>query len=171
MKADIRTSKLCKGSEKMNRDGLGELILHSTDSMYRVAKIILGDDEDCKDAISEAIVHAYEKLHTLQYDNYAKTWLMRILMNECYQLLRKRKPYVVLEECETEAVEPKEDYSELYQALKKLPEKLRVAVALYYIEGYKVKEIAAILHSTQTAVKKRLARGREALKQYLSEDE
>ena len=61
--------------------------------------------------------------------------------------------------------------STLYQALKKLPEKLRVAVVLHYIEGYKVKEIAAILHSTQTAVKKRLARGREALKQYLSEDE
>ena len=171
MKADIRISKLRKGSEQMNRDSLGELILRSTDSMYRVAKTILGDDEDCKDAISETIVHAYEKLHTLQYETYAKTWLMRILMNECYQLLRKRKPYVALEDWETEAVQSKEDYSELYQALKKLPEKLRIAVVLYYIEGYKVKEIAAILHSTQTAVKKRLARGREALKQYLSDDE
>lgn len=170
MKADIRISKLRKGSEQMNRDSLGELILRSTDSMYRVAKTILGNDEDCKDAISETIVRAYEKLHTLQYETYAKTWLMRILMNECYQLLRKRKTYVALEDCEAEAVQSKDDYSELYQALKKLPEKLRVAVVLYYIEGYKVKEIAAILHSTQTAVKKRLARGREALKQYLSDD-
>ena len=52
--------------------------------MYRIAKSLLYNDADCADAIQEAIVKAFAKLHTLKDDSYAKTWLIRIVMNECY---------------------------------------------------------------------------------------
>ncbi len=59
--------------------------------MYHVAKTLLYRDADCADAIQETIVKAFSKLHTLKSDAYAKTWLTRILINECYTVIRKEK--------------------------------------------------------------------------------
>ena len=57
--------------------------------MYHIAKSLLYNDADCADAIQEAIVKAFAKLHTLKDDSYAKTWLIRIVMNECYAIREK----------------------------------------------------------------------------------
>ena len=84
----------------MTKENLGELILNSENQLYTTAKIILGNDEDCADAISETIVKAFEKRETLKKENYAKTWLIRILINECYSLLRRQKKYVSMETTE-----------------------------------------------------------------------
>lgn len=65
--------------------------------MYRVAKSLLYNDADCADAIQDAIVTAFAKLHTLKNDKYAKTWLVRILINECYKTMRREKKLVSLD--------------------------------------------------------------------------
>ena len=72
----------------MKKEQLGELIIASEETMYRVAKSLLYNDADCADAIQEAIVKAFSKLHTLKEDTYAKTWLIKIVMNECYAIMR-----------------------------------------------------------------------------------
>lgn len=59
--------------------------------MYHIAKSLLYNDADCADAIQEAIVKAFSKLHTLKDDSYARTWLIRIVMNECYAIMRREK--------------------------------------------------------------------------------
>ena len=114
----------------MTKENLGELILNSENQLYATAKIILGNDEDCADAISETIVKAFEKRETLKKENYAKTWLIRILINECYSLLRRQKKYVTMETTEIpERKQPeKTDYSELYQAVSELKEELKLPV-------------------------------------------
>ena len=63
----------------MKKEQLGELIIASEETMYRVAKSLLYNDADCADAIQEAIVKAFSKLHTLKEDTYAKTWLIKIV--------------------------------------------------------------------------------------------
>ena len=143
----------------MTREQLGSLIIASEDTMYRVAKTLLRSDADCGDAIQETIVKAFSKIHTLRSDALGKTWLIRILINECYTIMRKEKRFVSLEEYPQEetAVET-EDYSELYEALGRLPEEARLCVTLYYMEGYSVKEIASLLKLTESDVKSRLAR-------------
>lgn len=149
----------------MNKEQLGELILASSDSMYHVAKTLLRNDADCSDAISETIVKAFEKLHTLQNDRYGKTWLIRILINECYMTMRREKRLIYLEDCPSEEKTAEgEDYSDLYQAVSKLPQEMRICVTLYYMEGYSLKEIAALLEVTEGAVKSRLSRARKRLK-------
>ena len=156
----------------MKREGLGELILSSQETMYRVAKTLLPQDEDCADAIQEAIVKAFAGLHTLRSDRYAKTWLIRIVINECYAILRKRRNLVSLEEhpWEAPAVSAREEYSELYEAISRLDEHTRLAVALYYLEGYSVRETAAVLDVTENVVKKRLMRARQQLRADLMEE-
>lgn len=154
----------------MTKEELGTLILNSERQLYSTAKTILINDQDCADAIQETIVKAFSKIGTLRNDKYAKTWLIRILINECYTLLRKSSKFVSLEgmsemtEIETDQ---RTDYSDLYRAVNSLKE----AVILYYIEDFNIKEIAQILEITEGAVQKRLARARGKLKRNLQESE
>ena len=136
----------------MTKEELGTLILNSERQLYSTAKTILINDQDCADAIQETIVKAFSKIGTLRNDKYAKTWLIRILINECYTLLRKSSKLVSLEgmsemtEIETDQ---RTDYSDLYRAVNSLKEELR----------------------TEGAVQKRLARARGKLKRNLQESE
>lgn len=154
----------------MTKEELGTLILNSERQLYSTAKTILINDQDCADAIQETIVKAFSKIGTLRNDKYAKTWLIRILINECYTLLRKSSKLVSLEgmsemtEIETDQ---RTDYSDLYRAVNSLKE----AVILYYIEDFNIKEIVQILEITEGAVQKRLARARGKLKRNLQESE
>lgn len=153
----------------MKKEQLGKLIIASEDTLYHVAKTLLHSDADCADAIQEAIVKAFTNLHTLRKDSYAKTWLVRIVINECYAIMRKQKNIVSLEEYQNQEAVWREDYSELYEAIRKLPEETRICVTLYYLEGYSVKETAKILEVTESAVKNRLARARAKLRDELEQ--
>ncbi len=154
----------------MTKEELGELIMREQEGFYRIAKTVIYEDCDVGDALSEAIVKAFANLDTLKRDRYAKTWFVRILINECYNILNKRNRLVYVDEEELKASEkPQEssDYSELYLALEELPKEQRLCIALYYMEGYSVKEIASMTESTVSAVKNKLLRGRKKLKELL----
>ena len=125
---------------------------------------MLSSDADCADAIQEAIVKAFTNLHTLRQDSYAKTWLIRILINECYAFMRREKRVVSLEEYQYQETVEQKDYSDLYEAVRQLPEKIRICVTLYYLKGYSVKETAKILGISESAVKNRLARARARMR-------
>lgn len=158
----------------MTKEQLGTLILDSERQLYSTAKTILADDHDCADAIQETIVKAFSKIGTLRNDKYAKTWLIRILINECYTFLRKSSKLVSMEgmsEMAETNSDKNADYSELYKALNSLKEELRLPVILYYIEDFNIKEIAQILEISEGAVQKRLARARGKLKRDLQESE
>ena len=156
----------------MTKEQLGNLILDSERQLYSTAKTILFCDQDCADAIQETIVKAFSKIDTLKNDKYARTWLIRILLNECYNLVRRSSKFISLENLkdrqEMNAEEAK-DYSELYAAVNSLKEELRLPVILYYIEDFSVREIAQILEISEGAVQKRLARARGKLRQELQE--
>lgn len=154
----------------MTKEQLGNLIITSEDAMYHVAKTLLRSDADCADAIQEAIVKAFASFQTLRRDAYAKTWLIRIVINECYAIMRREKKLVPLEDytAEEEAAE-RADYSDLYEALSHLAEEIRLTVTLYYMEGYSVREIAALMDTTESAVKNRLARARDKMRKELAD--
>ena len=153
----------------MTNEEFAKIATDTAEVMYRVSKSILKRDEDCEDAVHEAIVKAFSKLYSLKNDSFAKTWLIRIVINECYAILRKRKREIYREEITEEEAE-KQDYSELYTALNRLPADYRVTIVLYYIEGYSVSETADILKVSEGTVKSRLSRGRKKLRNFLEED-
>ncbi len=150
---------------QLNKDAFVEKVLEAESTLYHVSKSILIHDEDCEDAVQNAILKAYNKLDTLKKEEYFKTWLIRILINECYSLKRKKHPIVSYEEYfEYAKAKDKEDYSELYFAIRQLPNRIRITIVLYYVEGYSVEEIKQILKIPSGTVKSRLARGRKLLK-------
>ncbi|MCQ2517862.1 MAG: sigma-70 family RNA polymerase sigma factor [Lachnospiraceae bacterium] len=161
------TIKLVKLAKKQDKDAFTELIKGHMQDMYKVGLAILMNDEDVADAIGDTILACYEKLNTLKEDKYFKTWLTRILINNCYAILDKRKPLTDLEEWEEPSVS--DDYNlELKEALSSIDEKYRAVITLYYVEELSTAEIAKLLDIPKSTVTTRLQRGREALAAYYS---
>lgn len=149
----------------MNKDTFIDNVLKAESTLYHVSKSILIHEQDCEDAVQGAILKAYNKLNTLKKEEYFKTWLVRILINECYSLKRKEYSQVSYEEYfESAKADDKKDYSELYFAIQNLPERIRITIVLHYVEGYSVEEIKRILEIPEGTVKSRLATGRKLLK-------
>lgn len=154
----------------MDKKAFGSLVMANEKQLYRIARSILKRDEDCADAAQEAITKGFEKLHTLRKDAYAKTWLIRILIHECYRIAEKREREASYEEKWESRVSQKADYSGLYEALLQLAPEFRVVVVLYYVEGFSVEEISNMLDIPHGTVKSRLYRGREKLRELLTEE-
>lgn len=164
----------------MDKEEFAQLVLEATDTMYRVSKSILKRDTDCEEAVSQAIVNAFEHLDSLKKPQYAKTWLIRIVMNECFRISKNNKREQCYEEdviCIGEWKESydiayqKNDYSDLYEALQAIPQIYRTALVLYYMEECSMPEIARIENTSVASVKMRLSRGRKMLKQRLREQD
>ena len=130
----------------MNKEQFTAEVLKAEKSLYHIAKSILKNDEDCADAMQNAILAAYKS----------------------YQLLRNRREQVSYEDyMAKQKAEDSTRYSELYLAVQELSEKYRIPFVLHYVEGYSVKEIAQILSLTESAVKVRLHRARNLMKERL----
>ena len=152
----------------MTKEQFSAKILAMERSLYRVAKSLLRNDEDCADAIQNAILKAYGKLHTLKNEEYFKTWVTRIVINESYAILRANKRLVSYEEymSDEQAVE-EEEYSPVFEEITKMKEKYRIPFVLHYVEGYTTAEIAKMLSLSEGAVKTQLFRARNQLKAQL----
>ena len=153
----------------MDDEAFARAIVALTDTLYRVSSSQLRQRADQEDAVQECLRRAWEKRRTLREERYLKTWLIRILINECRNIQRRGARIVPFDEVPEREFHRKENYSDLYKAVMTLPEEQRIAVALYYMEGYTVREIASMEGTTQSAVKNRLLRARRTLKTLLGD--
>lgn len=163
----IQNSKdwLVHKAKSRDPDAFTELMQTYTKDMYKVAISILMNDEDAADAIQETILTCWEKIEMLKYNQYFKTWLIRILINNCYDIRKVREKIITMEGFEEPSAEDAYNL-ELKEALSKLDEKYRIVMMLFYAEGYRIREIAKLLNISQSTVQTRLDRGRKKLKDY-----
>ncbi len=150
----------------MDKQQFTAAVLEAEPTLYRVAKTMLGSDADCADAAQQAILRAWEQLGTLRRPQYFKTWLTRILINECTSILRLRQRFAPYEPEQAEAIAAPvpDDHNDLYAALAALDEKYRLPVTLYYLEGFRTREIAGMLGIPEGTVKSRLNTARGQLR-------
>lgn len=140
-------------------------------NIYRVARGILSNEHDIEDAIQNTIIKAYEKINTLKKNEFFRTWLVRILINECNEIIRMNKRVVSINESNHE-----ERYNDCYEnidltkAINSLSEELRVTTVLFYFEDMSIKDIASILNIPNGTVRSRLSRARKILREVIGED-
>ena len=105
-----------------NVDEIGNLLMENMKSMYRVAFSILKTEEEISDAISNTTVIVFEKIHTLKNAEFFKTWLIRILINECNKIHRQNKKIIYLENYNQTDLVYNDKYDDfgVRQAIKKL---------------------------------------------------
>jgi len=161
------TSEIVKRAIDGSKDDFVSLIRHSEGIMYGVARGIVNTDNDASDAIQETILKAYRNLNQLREPAHFRTWLIRILINECRTILRQNRRFAAtvnhLAHHAEQDVASLEDRIELDELLKELDLDHREIIALYYIQDIPVKEIALILDISEGTVKSRLYRARAKL--------
>lgn len=148
------------------------LIEENKSNMYKVAYSILHNDADTADAIQDTILKSWRDISHLKHDKYFKTWLTRILINCCNNIIRKNSRTVYVENYD--GIEPCDNpgFSEtkLVDCFNELTDNYKLILTLYYVQGFSIKEIAKVLNMKVNTVKTRLARGREQIKKiYLEE--
>lgn len=140
------------------------------DTLYRIAYTILGNDADAQDAAQETMEQAYRSLPKLKDRTRFRPWILKILKNECYIILREKKRVIPFDDLPEEGSEPL-DTLDLKNAFSKLSPESRLCMTLYYYEGYSIPEIAAFLNEPVGTVKSRLSRARSAMRQDLTDQE
>ena len=148
----------------MNKQEFTQQVMEAENSLYRVARTLSANESDCEDAVQQAILIAYDKLDNLRNEKFFKTWLTRILINECYKIRRKSGFVISFEDYTVDIPSDGKIDNELRDAVFRLPIKLRSVIVLYYIEGYSVEETAYMLKLPQGTVKSRLHKARKLLK-------
>ena len=140
-------------------------------TLFRVAFAILRNRTDCEDAAQNAVLKAYRNLDSLRQRSLFKAWLIRILKNECFDMLSSRKPTVDVDEQNTLSYEMTVPDVDLNRAFDKLSPEERLTIALYYYEGYDAREIARLTEVSEGTVRSRLSRARKSLRTMLQEKE
>lgn len=155
-----------KKAQNGDRDAFLRLMQANELAMYRVAKSILHNETDVEDAVQEAVCRAFYKMDTVRQPRYFKTWLTRVVINCCYDLLRQQKGLVPLELLPEEGREDDRDLSlDVQKTLEALGENDRLILTLYYLNDLPVKQIAQLLSITEGAAKMRLSHGRKKFKE------
>lgn len=154
----------------MNKQEFTQQVMEAENSLYRVARTLSANESDCEDAVQQAILIAYDKLDNLRNEKFFKTWLTRILINECYKIRRKSGFVISFEDYNADIPSDVKIDNELRDAVFRLPIKLRSVIVLYYIEGYSVEETAYMLKLPQGTVKSRLHKARKLLKTMLDDE-
>ena len=129
---------------------------------------MLPNPEDQADAVQECIKKALMKRESLRDEQFFKTWLIRILLNECHNIHRYKKRVIPTEEIL--AITPPSADKELFYAMQQLDERFRLPIVLHHIAGYATKEVSQILRVPEGTVKARLVQGRKYLHEILNEE-
>lgn len=160
----VNMNTLVKKAKRGDVDAFSQLVVQLSSDMYKVARGILNNNEDIADAVQNTILICFEKMGELKQPRFFKTWMTRILINECNKIIRKNNRQCLLEEFpEIPGKDTSMEYVEFQQLIEALDEKYRLVLILYYAEGFKVSEIARLLDLNEGTVKTRLYRGRESL--------
>lgn len=135
--------------------------------LHRIAQAMLWRESDCADAVQEAVFCGWIKREKLKQDLFFETWLVRILINECKDVLRRRGRESAALPGEISAEDSMCEDLHLRMALKRLPDIYRLPLVLHHLEGYPVREVAVMLEISEGKATSRLHAARRKLRNLL----
>ena len=162
-----------------DEEAFAELIEQYKLPIYKTAKAILKDEDDVCDAIQDAALSIYKNITNLKNEKYFKTWVIRITMNKCYDIIAKRKlndekvlkVQSNISETNISFDNNVIEKTDLERTLDLLEEDLKKVTLLYYYNDLSITEISEILNIPKGTVKSRVFRAREKLYEILSKEE
>lgn len=155
-------------AKKGNGKAFTKLIEENIKSIYRVAKGILSSEDDIEDAIQNTILKAYSNIKTLRKEELFKTWLIKILINECNKIYNFNKKCISLDKVIEEQYNDKYENLDLKIAVDSLPEELRLVIVLFYFEDLKISEVSEIIGIPEGTVKSRLSRAKTKISESIN---
>ena len=166
MKHNIHTVKRAINGDA---NAFEELLILEEKMLYYKALSYVGKKEDALDTIQETSCKAFLSIGQLQNPEYFSTWLFRILIRECYQLLKKRDQIIPYEEDELlkrleKNLEREIESFHLSEALSKLDANYQTSIILFYYHDLPIQEISEIMEKPVGTIKTYLRRAKRKLK-------
>ena len=146
-------------------DAIETVIRTYGNTLYRLCFVMLGSESDAEDAVQETFIRYLQKAPQFENPDHEKAWLITVSTNQCRDILRFRKRHPQIDSEYLQELSTYSPDSGILEALMTLPEKFRIVLTLYYVEEYRVAEIARIIGKTPSAVKMRLQKGRKLLEE------
>ena len=138
--------------------------------LLRVAMHQTSNRSDAEDAVQMVFLKLLRLAPVFINAEHEKAWLIRVTINQCHDIGRQVWNKRVTALTASLPLPTKEQYPEVAEAVRALPEKYSIVVFLYYFEGYSTAEVARLLEIPQNTVESRLHRARARLKNLLKED-
>ncbi len=168
--------------QSRDENAFRELFTRYRPKIFSTALRILKEEQSAEDALQETFLNVYRAAHRFRGDSKLSTWINRIAINVCLEILRKNKKHAQrteedISENQTltdtrmatpfEAARTREAARRVHNALERMGVKHRDVVRLHDLEGYTIREIAEMLEIAEGTVKSRLFYGREELRRQL----
>ena len=139
-------------------------------SVFAVCLGVLGNIHDAEDMAQETMLKGFHKIRNLNSSEKYEAWIMRIARNLCIDFLRRKKrtKEIIIEHM----MEPKGRVNEnhdLQQAVRRLPQELRLPLTMYYFEQKNAKNIAEKLDISHSGACQRIRQARKMLHELLTE--
>lgn len=148
-----------------------ELVDKYSPMIFRISYCILCNPDDAEDAVQETFLKYLTKAPEFNSEEHRKAWLIKVSANISKNMLMFRIKRETVNIDDVENIGIGEQDHEAFELIMSLPAKYKIVMILYYVEGYKSKEIAEIIHIGEDAVRKRLQKGRELLKKEFEKEE
>ena len=156
----------CNVEEEFSR-----LVSQYQQQLLNMCTMYLHDESAAEDAVQETFLKAYRSLPQYRHDCSEKTWLMRIAVNTCRDMMRSswfrhNDRRITPEELQLPSQQRIYDdqKEELAQTIIKLPRKYKDALLLYYYQDMSQEEVAQALNTSPSTISKRLKHAREKLR-------
>lgn len=147
--------------------------------LYKIARTRLNNREDIKDAVQNTMIIIYEKAKKIRNIEYFKTWMFKVLINECNKIYNSNKKNIeVYNQIVTDynfntyedSIQDVNDKMSFESMINQLNYEERIVLTLYYNSNLSCKQISSILKTNVNTIKSRLTRGKNKLKKYFEED-
>lgn len=149
---------------KTNDAVISEILTTDYAMFYRIAFSYVRNEVDAQDIVQESAYKAIYHANKLKKQEFAKTWICRIVINEAVSFFRKRKKEQAEPMDKELASRENEDMTDLRQALEKLPPEEKTVIILRFFEDMKLEEIAEVCGESVNTIKSRLYRTLKKLK-------
>ena len=165
------------------------VIREYSDMVYRIAFARTGNKSDADDIYQEVFLRYIRRKPEFRSEEHAKAWFIKVSVNCARKFMSKSQrnaeavgdwtEIMLQQETDSKAMEgvtveeqflADERKSELYRELQKLDSDTRLLLHLYYFEELKTREIARLLHKSESAVRVALSRARNKLRIQAEED-
>lgn len=170
--------ELIQKAQKGDSIAYTELVKILEKDLYRIAFTRLKNDDDIFDAIQNTLLNVYKNIKKLRKVQYFKTWVIKILINECNTIYRNNvKHSKIIEKVSDLNIEYIEEsidnigaFKEFNEMILKLNSDEQLIFTLYYKDKYSCEDISKITKINKNTIKSKLDRGREKIKEFLKED-
>lgn len=146
-----------------------ELVDKYSSLIFRISYCILCNRDDAEDAVQETFLRYLTKAPEFNSEEHRKAWLIKVSANISKNMLMFRIKRDAADIDEIKDIGIRESDFGVFEIIMGLPAKYKIVLTLYYVEGYKCREIAEIVNISEEAVRKRLQKGREMLKKEMEE--